>query len=536
MIQEFLDDPSKVTLVTRPRRFGKSIALSMLRYFFEKTKKSTAYLFENTKIWENQECRELQGSYPIITLSFKDVKASCWEEAYLELQEQLIKELKRTLSPLLDKMEEDSRYRYESFIKKTATEVEFNGAVFFMTEVLSKHHGKNTLILIDEYDSPITYSYLHKYYEKMVNFMRQLLSKTLKGNEYLYRGFLTGVVRTAKDGIMSGLNNLDICTMLDGLYSDKFGFTQQEVESLLEEASLLDKKEELKKWYNGYVIGSKYSLSSKIYNPWSILHYVKNRGTPDTYWVNTGSTGILEKLIKEAEEDTQKDLLSLLEGYALEKKEIDQDVILLDLENKNIQPWSFLFFAGYLTATNHVFLNNRHYYTLVIPNEEIAQLYKQLVTNVIREKFTSDKLEALLEALISGNISLVNTLLEKFLHSLCSVHDLPVCDVERSRHMFVLGLLASLSERYAIKSNLESGTGRVDILMHPKRTDPAIIIEFKKAQSITELETLSISALKQIKEKKYDSLTKEFGYKGKVFCYGIAVFKKNLLAKLEVLT
>src|SRR3990167_3013108 len=540
LIKEFCESGSEVVLITRPRRFGKSIALSMLRYFFEKTEESTAYLFENSAIWKEQGFKELQGTYPVIHISFKDIKATTWDEAYLELQELLIEETKRTLKTLFPLMDEDGKEQYQSLIKKKANTAEFSGSLFFITKMFKECLNKQTIILIDEYDSPITTAYIHNYYTPMITFMSQLLSKALKGNIHLERGLMTGVVRTAKDGILSGLNNLDIYTMLEAGYSDKFGFTQNETEELLLKAGRLDKKEEVRSWYNGYVIGAEYlsdpktaHYSTKVYNPWSVLSYLKGAVSPKPYWVNTGSLGILERLIAESGEETQRDLQILLENNELENKQINQDVILLDLDKKHIEPWSFLLFAGYLTATKHCFQNDENYYTLAIPNKEIAKLYKNLVTTVIHRAFAPNKLQKLLEGLIAGKVDEVNSLLSEFINSLCSSHDLPQNDKERSLHMFVLGLLSSLSERYTIKSNLESGLGRFDIIMLPKKNDLAVVIELKKGKSLQELDSLSSQALQQIQEKKYLSLIRDFNYSGKVLCYGIAIFKKHLIAKME---
>src|SRR3990167_3558202 len=404
LIKEFWKHKSKVTLVTRPRRFGKSISLSMLRYFFEKTDQSMTYLFKNSLIWKEESFKDLQGVYPVIFISFKDIKGPTWEQAYQEIQELLTQEILRTLEIIEEKMSVHYREKYQALLNKTANEAQFSGSLLLITQVLKKHTGRNTIVLIDEYDSPITHAYAHKFYDKMVDFMRQLLSKVLKGNSNLFRGFMTGVVRTAKDGILSGLNNLDICTMLDAGYSDKFGFTEEEIEQLLQKVGYLSKKEEIKVWYNGYTIGIKNTTPAKTYNPWSVLQYIKSTCVPETYWANTGNTKILENLVAEASEETQKDLQLLVEGKSLENKHIDQDVILLDLNKKNIEPWSFLFFAGYLTAVKHVFQNNKHYYTLSIPNQEIAELYKKLVVSTIDKTFASSlKLTTLLEALVSCN-------------------------------------------------------------------------------------------------------------------------------------
>ena len=542
LIKEFLENKSKVTLVTRPRRFGKSIALSMLRYFFEKTDKSTAYLFKNSKIWKEKGFEKLQGTYPVIFISFKDIKAMNWERAYQEIKNALLEELDRIITPIAHLLDLYQKQQYTKLFEQTANDAEWSSSLKLATNILEKHYGKKTIILIDEYDSPITHAFMYKFYDEMIAFMRQLLSKALKGNIHLHRGFMTGVVRTAKDGIMSGLNNPVVYTMLDAGYSDKFGFTQDEVEGLLFQSGRLDKKEEIKAWYNGYVIGAEYlsdpataQHSVRVYNPWSILSYLKGAISPKPYWVNTGSTGILERLIAEAGDGTQKDLKLLVEGNVLENKQIDQDVILLDLDKKHIEPWSFLFFAGYLTATKHTFQNNEHSYTLTIPNEEIAGLYKELVMNVINKIFSSDKLKSLLSALVAGDIQGVNLFLGDFINSMCSFHDLPQNDLERSLHMFVLGLLASTSDRYIVKSNLESGHGRYDILLIPKKNDKAIVIEFKKGKNTQGLHSLSNEALEQIKDKNYISQLRDFGYTGKVFCYGIAIFKKHLVAKMELL-
>ena len=540
LIKDFWRSGSEVMLVTRPRRFGKSMALSTLKYFFEKSEQSTAYLFEKSKIWQEEGFKELQGTYPVIHISFKDIKASTWEEAYQKMKSLLAQEVRRTLKPLLNKMDNDYKKNYEALLNETATKTKFEESLFFITEVFKECIGKNTIILIDEYDAPITYAYANKFYDEMIGFMRQLLSKALKGNPHLHKGFMTGVVRTAKDGILSGLNNPRICTMLDRDFSDKFGFVQSEVEGLLKIMGRLDQKEEVRSWYNGYVIGAEYlldpmtvHLAASVYNPWSILSYLQGGITPKTYWVNTGSTELLERIVAEADETTQKELKALIEGKSLENKQINQDIVLLDLDRNRQEPWSFLFFAGYLTANNHIFQEDSHYYTLSVPNKEISQLYKKLIINAIGKNFSAELLKRLLDAFIIGDIAIVNKLLGDFINSLCSFHDLPQDDVERSLHMFVLGLLASLSERYVIKSNLESGSGRYDIAMYPKRNnDLAVVIEFKKGKDL-KLEKLADQALKQIKANKYESSLKDFGYSGKVLCYGIAIFKKHLVAKID---
>ncbi|MBM3198229.1 MAG: hypothetical protein FJZ58_03130 [Chlamydiae bacterium] len=537
LIQEFWDSGSKVILITRPRRFGKSVSLSMVRNFFEK--KETSHLFVHTKIWQEERFQVLQGTYPVIHISFKDIKAHRWEKAYEQLTGLLAEEVRRTLLPLENSIPKAYRKNYEALIYETATETKWEESLFFITLILKKVLGKNTIILIDEYDAPITHAYVHGYYDQMIAFMRQLLSKALKGNIHLCRGLMTGVVRTAKDGILSGLNSPQICTMLDWNFSDKFGFTEQEVRALLNETGFLSKYEEITSWYNGYVIGAEYAknqdtahLSTSVYNPWSVLSYLESLASPRTYWANTGSTELLEHLIAEASRNIRKDLEILLEKGSLDNKQINQDVILLELNKNNVEPWSFLFFAGYLTAKEHLFSENQHLYTLTIPNREIHELYKKLVINAIGRSYSSQDLTTMLEALITGNATLFANFLEQFVQKFCSSYDVPTDDLERSLHLFVLGLLASLSERYTIKSNLESGKGRYDIAMHPRRSnDLAVVIELKKGHN-SNLEPLADEAMRQVQDKNYTAIFRDFGYQGAVLCYGIAAFKKQVAVKL----
>ncbi len=547
-IKEFWETDGKVTLVTRPRRFGKTISLSMLRYFFEKSEKPTKHLFENSQIWQEEDLKKEQGTFPVIFLSFKDIKSATWNGAYAEVQSLIKSEIDRSLTPIVDLLNKQEKLDYQALmdldLDADRLRVALTDSLKFLTKVFARIYQKNTIVLLDEYDTPITYSYIQGYYDEMINFMSSLLSKTLKGNSFLYKGFMTGVVRTAKDGILSGLNNPKICTMLDKNFADKFGFTQQEVDGLLQIQDRLDQRETVKSWYNGYICGAEYlndpetaHLGASVYNPWSILNYLEGSKTPQTYWANTGSTELLERLIAETSTTTQDELKMLIEGKTLERKTINQDVILLDLNHKEVEPWSFLFFAGYITATTHTFTNNRHYYTLALPNEEIKELYSKLVIGAIHKKFSSAKLENLLKALIEGNVILVNILLGDFVRSFCGCYDLQEKDLESSLHLFVLGLLVSLSDRYIVASNLESGYGRYDIMLSPKMPNPSnnpgILLEFKKGKQ-GDLENLALEALAQIKTKEYPTQLKQQESCDKIFLYGVGSYKKEILVKLEI--
>ncbi len=541
LIKEFWEDGSEVILITRPRRFGKTIALSMLRYFFEKTEKSNAYLFENSHIWKEQGFQELQGTFPVIFLSFKDIKSDTWSGAYAELQSLIKSEVDRTLTPIKSLLNEQEKIDYKALMDLTLEEDKLRVAVTdslkFLTKTFQRIYKKNTIVLIDEYDTPITYAYMNGFYEKMIQFMRSFLSKGLKGNPCLHRGIMTGVVRTAKDGIVSGLNHPLICTMLNPEFSTQFGFTEEEVDHLLQITETTDKKQEIKAWYNGYMIGIKNpQLMQPIYNPWSVLNYVKSATkNPECYWSNTGSKDLLERLIAESGKTIQEELQLLMEGKPLENKSIDEDVILLDLDNREREPWSFLFFAGYITASNFVF-KDKYFYSLQLPNKEIATLYKELVIGAINKKFSSAKLENLHKTLLQGDVEQFSDSLNSFVQSLCSSHDLPEPDLERSLHLFVLGLLASLSNDYLIESNLESGKGRCDIMLCPfaPSTRYGVLIEFKKGKK-ENLEDLAKEALHQIKEKDYRSRFYKLKYEGPILAYGIASHKKELLVKMETI-
>ncbi|MBM3198768.1 MAG: hypothetical protein FJZ58_05900, partial [Chlamydiae bacterium] len=490
-IEEWWKEGSEVTLITRPRRFGKTIALSSVKYFFDHEEKSTRHLFEGTKIWAKEEMRLLQGTYPVIFLSFKDVKCTSWEEACQNIRDLLAEEIERVIAPCVSKLTDFLKDRYKQLTEKQIQPATLSSSIKWMTDMLYSCYEKNTIVLIDEYDTPITYAYLYGYYDRAIDFMRNLLSKALKDNKNLQKGLLTGVVRTAKDGILSGFNNPAICTMLDPFYTDKFGFTEEEVRALLQERGYAGKQEEAKSWYNGYTIAAEYAsdpatshFCTKMYNPWSVLQYIRGKASPKVYWVNTGSTELLEELIRKADKKVQEELTILLQGERLLNKDIDTNVILLDLKKKKIDPWSFLFFAGYITAKDHLFDGSRHLYSLAIPNKEILELYKGLLEDALAKEWISYELSSLHNALIAGDVAVFQELLHDFILTLCSCHDLPGSDLERSLHMFVLGLLASVSERYKVKSNLEAGYGRYDILMYPRSVnDPAILIEFKKGKA-----------------------------------------------------
>jgi len=543
LIKEFWLDGGKVILAPRPRRFGKTLNLSMLKYFFEKTNQNNAKLFENTNIWNDPKFHAIQGQYPVIFLTFKDIKVDSWKLAYEKLAAIISAECKRLLPNfIIEKIDIDDIAIFNRLKAQQASEQELMNSLLFLSRLLYEQTGKKTIVLIDEYDAPIINAYLHNYYEKIVEFMYNLLSAVLKSNSALEKGFLTGITRIAKEGIFSGLNHLSVYTILNTQYSDKFGFTQKEVDQLLINYDLYDKKNEIKNWYDGYIFGN-----TNIYNPWSLLNCIKHTGDFNTYWANTSNNNLIKDLIAKSGQAIKDDIELLLLSKEIIDKEIDEGVSLRDLKNNthSIQGfWSIFLFTGYLTATSRVFKNDEYYYTLALPNREIAKLYKKLIAEAMNQTLASDDVTELFTALITGNQNKLATLLQKFVINSCSFFDLPIDDIERSIHMFVLGLLAGLSNRYIIKSNRESGLGRYDIMLAPRTPqDPGILIEFKKAKIKSKksknnekiLTKSAKEALEQIKNLSYKTEIKDLGYHGPIFCYGIAIFGKELVVAMEVI-
>jgi len=534
LIKEFWQDGAEVILTPRPRRFGKTLNLSMLRYFFEKPDQDTSYLFEKTKIWQDPEIRALQGQFPVIFLTFKDVKVDTWELAYAEFADIVSEECKRILSNLIiEKIDSDDIAIFNRLKAKQAPEDELTKSLQFLSRLLYQQTGKTVIVLIDEYDAPILYSYQQNYYPKMIRFMDNLLSKVLKSNSFLKKGLLTGITRIAKAGIFSGLNHLSVCTVLNDKYSDKFGFTQEEVDQLLALYNLEDKKENIKFWYDGYVFGQ-----TNMYNPWSLLSCIEQRGALKPYWVNTSNNNLITNIIANASQEVKDEMRLLLQGNILADKIIDENVTLPDIDKKNQEPWSFLLFAGYLTATSNLFKYNKYYYTLALPNLEIAELYKELVLNALNPAISFARLTNLFEAFISGDKKMVEYYLQEFVADTCSSHDTRKDELEWRIHMFVLGLLAGLSDRYIIQSNRESGDGRYDIMLMPRnKPDPGILIEFKKAddKEKTKLEALAQAALEQIKSLDYKAQLRTFEYHGPILCYGIAAHGKHLTINMEII-
>lgn len=526
LIKEIIESTGQVILLPRPRRFGKTLNLSMIKYFFEKKEINNKHLFLKTNIWKEKEYQALHGKYPIIFLTFKDIKETCWENAYKKIIAIISEEFERYYLLFRKDLLPHVLDEFESILRKTADEVTFSRSLFLLSKLLYKLYNTRVIILIDEYDAPIHAGYNYGYYNEIVQFMRSLLTSILKDNLYLEKGILTGILRTSKEGIFSGLNNLAVYTLMDTDFQDKFGFTKQEVEKLLKDSNLIDKFNEIQKWYNGYQFGN-----TTIYNPWSLLMCTKNQGVLKPYWVNTSDNQLIKKLLTLSGKEIKSDFELLLTNKTIEK-EVDEAIIFPGIENNPRAIWSLLLFAGYLTYTQFRIEQGHSYCNLTIPNKEIELLYSSFIKDIFESTLTNPKVNILLTSLTTGQIDIFSELLQEFIINTISIYDLPNNEPEKSYHLFVLGLLVLLSDTYQVKSNRESGLGRYDIMLIPKnKKDLGIIIEFKKVSSSDKsLEKSAKKALDQIVEKNYAQELKDLDIKHIKFL-GIAFQGKKILVK-----
>lgn len=527
LIDELEHTNGKVILLPRPRRFGKTLNLSMLRYFYENSIKNNAHLFEKLAIWQQKYYRSQQGIFPVISITFKSCKDSTWEKIHADMVNVITQECRRHFKQLAPSLTDYELEDYNALINKTATASQYTNALFFLCMLLKRHYKKKVMVLIDEYDAPLHAAYTHGYYKQMMEFMRALLTDVLKDNSYLERGVLTGILRTGKEGIFSGLNNLTVKTLLDEKFSDKFGFTEQEVSQLLADAKLSKKAESIKEWYNGYRCGK-----TTIYNPWSLLECVSNKGELEPYWVNTSDNEIIKRLIAQADDTLKAELESVLQGAPV-TSEIKNSLTLSNLENDPTAAWSLLLFSGYVTFSRIKRVEGKTLCTLTLPNNEIKVLYKDLITSIVEQSLGRSQLRYLKQSLIEADGELFGTILQEFTLKSISAFDLPKNEPERSYHLFVLGLLVTLSDTYEVISNRESGYGRYDIMLIPhNKKQWGIILEFKKIDdsSTFTLEKTAQKALDQIVDMQYAQDLKAHGVK-KIAAFGVACKGKKTFVK-----
>lgn len=498
MIRDFLDKKPMVSLFTRPRRFGKTLNMDMLRVFFEKTNEDTSVYFKDKQIWQcGDYYTKHQGQYPVIFLTFKDVKSITWEETFQKIRRlislEFIRHNELETSSVLTAYEKG---QYHLLAKDSGDEVDCQMGLQLLSLLLHKHYGRECIIIIDEYDTPIQQGHTCNFYPEIVNFMRNFFSGGLKDNPHLAFGFLTGILRVAKESIFSGMNNLKTYSILDDGYSSYFGFTEKEVKDMLQYYGKDDKYNELSEWYDGYRFGN-----TEIFNPWSVINYISDNCFPKAFWQSTGSNEIIGEIIQTATPEITKDLYKLLCGEKIAAY-IDTGVIYPEVQNNPYSIYSFLLVAGYLKVANIYPQSDGNFMCdVAIPNKEITFVYEKEVLNRTNQNslaisisqaiFSKDtqKLQALLEDFMVKSISSIDGANEGFYHGM------------------MLGLCAILGNRYKIRSNRESGLGRFDIQLMPlAKGMPGFIFEFKHAKDEhTDLSALADSALQQIETKKYDT-------------------------------
>lgn len=526
LIKDFLDTKPKVSLFTRPRRFGKTLNMDMLRVFFEKTTEDTSVYFKDKLVWRyGEEYTKYQGQYPVIFLSFKDVKCSSWEETFEKLSRLIALEFLRHFElESSSKLNEYEKEQYARMAGGNGSEMEYEMGLQFLSLLLHKHYGKEAIIIIDEYDTPIQQGHTCNFYLDTVTFMRNFFSGGLKDNPHLAYGFLTGILRVAKESIFSGLNNLKINSILDDAYSQYFGFTKAEVKALLQYYGVSDKYSEVCQWYDGYRFGD-----TEIFNPWSVINYISDKCIPKAFWQATGSNEIIGEIIASATPEITEDLHRLLMGESITTY-IDTSVIYPEIQNNPYSIYSFLLIAGYLkVAERYPQYDGNFMCNVAIPNKEIAFVYEKEVLAKTKQSGVSISIQ---KAIFSGDFEELQSVLEQFM--LQSISSLDGAN-ESFYHGMMLGLCAVLSNRYQVRSNREAGLGRFDIQLAPQMKGlPGFIFEFKHTKNEKEdLEALAEQALNQIQEKQYDVELRALGVTP-IVKIGIAFRGKNAAIKREV--
>ena len=504
LIKEFIENGAKIILVPRPRHFGKTLNLSMLRYFFYiDYKEENKNLFQGLNIENENEIMKHQGQYPVIFLTFKNQKYDTFKKAEKGMR-LLLLNLFEEYDYLLnsEKLSVFDKEFFCNILRRQGDIADVTEALSMLIKFLYKHHGKKVMLFIDEYDVPIQESYNKGYYDEMISFMQIMFTSALKDNTYLEKSMVTGILRIAKESIFSGLNNIQVNTIFKHGFNDKFGFIEDEVDRLLKYYNLNDKSEEVKNWYNGYVFSGEV-----IYNPWSVLNYVKsNKDGFMPYWINSSSNDLIKKLLSKGSRETKENLEDLIQGKFI-KKVIDDHIVMKEVEEDEENLWSFLALSGYLKPTKIEVIDGELHCTLKIPNKEVLIFYNHIIEKWFKESLTSNTYNTMLKALITGDIEVFEEIFSDFVLNNMSYFDVSGKQPEKVYHAFVLGILVSLSKEYEVKSNKESGYGRYDVMIIPKdELKPGIIIEFKRIKDTAPktIEQGIKEALEQIEEKRYE--------------------------------
>lgn len=527
MIKELIDMKGMVNLYTRPRRFGKTLNMSMLRRFFEKTEEDNSYLFDGLAIVEaGEKYHRYMGQYPVISISLKGMKQASYEDAFDKFKDIIISEFERhdyILSS--DKLKPRQRKVFEDVYSDKADDSVYNTALKLLSDCLYEVYGKKVIVLIDEYDVPLENAYFNGFYDQMINLIRSVFESVLKTNDSLEFGVLTGCLRISKESIFTGLNNPKVYSVSDAAFSQFFGFTEQEVRKLAEYYNLTERFDEIKTWYDGYKFGK-----TEIYNPWSVLNYIKdavadNSCIPDAYWVNTSSNSIIHELVVKSDRKIRDDIEKLIKGDSIDKP-LYQDITYVNMNVKSEYIWSFLLHTGYLKSARIYKKGIQTYFTAVIPNLEIVTIYENTFRQWFDESIRIADKSILLKAVLDGNSETFELEVNRWLLKSISYHD----GYENFYHGFLVGLL-EYSDEYLVESNRESGTGRNDIIIKNVLTcEIAVILEIKSVSKGETLDQMCDVALQQIEDRQYEVGLVNEGYK-KIIKYGIAFEGKRCMIK-----
>ncbi len=509
-IRQIIEEGSKITLLPRPRRFGKTLNLSTLRYFFERTEGNIYRpLFNGKNVEQWKDFDRYQGKYPVILVTLKDCKGDTFEATLSQIKIQMQQEFARHRYLLNDKLSELDRLWFNQVLMLQADEIMIQNSLLFLSGLLATHWGTPPLVLLDEYDTPIHVAFDKGYYDRMIGFMRNFMSLVFKDNTDIFRGVITGILRVSKESIFSGLNNIAVFSLLDRPVCTAFGFTQEETNTLLTDYSLGDEKDSVKQWYDGYLFGG-----LTVYNPWSVLNYIMYDGVLAPYWVNTGSDVLLRHLLADGPSQIRMGVESLIQGEPI-RSVINDKLAFPDLLSEASNIWSFMLFSGYLKATDPVKNNDDLMeYTLQVPNREVRTVFFTIIRSWINNgPVKNDRLELMLQALKEKNMPIFQRILNDFVVNTLSYYDTSGREPEKVYQAFLLGMLVS-SGAYEVSSNRESGLGRYDILLRPRDLSlQGVIMELKLYDPVYDesVESVLDSALQQIEDKQYAATLRAAG-------------------------
>lgn len=534
-IKEWWEAGDSVTLINRPRRFGKTLTMSMVEQFFSQKYAGRGDLFEKLSIWKNEKFRELQGTYPVISLSFANIKEPSYEMTRQKICQMIENVYSEYAFLLEDAALSETDKTYMRKVKDGMNDAVATLSLYQLSKFLYQYYNKKVIILLDEYDTPMQEAYVDGYWDELVAFTRSLFNATFKTNPWLERAIMTGITRVSKESIFSDLNNLKVVTTTSDEYATSFGFTEQEVFAALDEFGMGAEKEEVKRWYDGFIFGE----HKDIYNPWSILNFV-DTGKYNTYWANTSSNSLVGKLIREGSRQIKIPFEGLLRGEHL-KCPIDEQIVYNQLDNNEAAIWSLLLASGYLKVIDHEEENEVEYarealYELALTNYEVERMFNNMIRSWFRP--VGADYNDFVKALLLGDVDAMNVYMNRVALSTFSYFDtgksLFGAEPERFYHGFVLGMMVDLQDRYIITSNRESGFGRYDVMLEPRNpeNDDAIILEFKVRNERREenLEETLKKALEQIEEKDYAASLQERGIpREHIRKYGFAFEGKNVL-------